>query len=510
MNLCSLLDLPALIVPDSTALMATEASDGEESEVTYEQLRARTAQIAGFLRDRNLGRGDRIGIMATNCLDAIATVFAAASQGAIAVPMNFRAGAEELEHLISDSGVSLLVAQQRYVAMINETGTAAEVVVIGERDPFVASEPEFNIVDVDDDQLAVLLYTSGTTSKAKGVRITHAALTTYVMTSNDAATGEDRGRSLLAAPLYHVAGLTALLHALYSGRITVLIPQFEADLWLDAVARYRVTHAFLVPTMLARLLASERLDTTELSSLESLTYGAAPMPAAVIERAIERFPASVEFAGAYGQTETTSTVAVLGPDDHRLDGPEGERNRQRLRSVGKVVDDVEVRIVDADGGDLAPDEIGEVWLRTYRATSGYWGAEEKTRVSIDADGWVHTGDLGRLDAEGYLFLEGRSGDMIIRGGENVSPEEVEGVLHEHPAISDAAIKGVPDEEWGERLVAYVVLHDAVPDDPEGVISSLSEHCRERLAPFKRPSEFRVVDELPRTSTGKLIRRQLGD
>ena len=214
------------------------------------------------------------------------------------------------------------------------------------------------------------------------------------MTSNDAADGSDLGRMVLAAPLYHIAGLTSMLNALYSGRVTVIMAQFDPDSWLDYVSEHQATHAFLVPTMLAKVLESQKLEAANLSSLEALTYGAAPMPPTVIKTAIERFPDTVSFSGAYGQTETTSTVAVLGPEDHVLDS---DAKLARLSSVGRVLDDVEVRIVDPLGSELSPGEIGEVQLRTYRAMDGYWGSEEKTRVTIDSEGWVHTGDLGFLD-----------------------------------------------------------------------------------------------------------------
>jgi acyl-CoA synthetase (AMP-forming)/AMP-acid ligase II len=362
-----------------------------------------------------------------------------------------------------------------------------------------AAEEDPLVADVEDSDLAALLYTSGTTSLPKGVKLNHGAMTGYVMGGNDAADGSDKGRMLLAAPLYHIAGLTSLLNALYSGRITVLMSQFEPERWLQLVQEHHVTHGFLVPTMLARLLETDALDTTDLSSLEGLTYGAAPMPPSVIKRAIERFPDTVSFAGAYGQTETTSTVAVLGPDDHKLDS---DIKLARLRSVGKVLDDVEVRIVGPDGSVLGPGESGEVQLRTYRAMDGYWGAEAKTRVTIDDEGWVHTGDLGYLDDDRYLFLTGRSGDMIIRGGENVAPEEVEAVLYEHPDVVDAAVVGLPDETWGERVVAAVVLR------PGGSVDAVSAFAREHLAPFKRPDPIYETETLPRTSTGKLLRRNL--
>ena len=369
-----------------------------------------------------------------------------------------------------------------------------------------AAEPDWDLADVDDDDVAVLLYTSGTTSRPKGVMLTHGALTDYVMGSNDAADGDDQGVALLAAPLYHVAGLTSLLNALWTGRRTHLLPQFEPPTWLRAVEAEQVTHAFLVPTMLAHLLDTPELAGADLSSLENITYGAAPMPPAVIRRAVEVFPPTVGFAGSYGQTETTATVAVLTPDDHRIEGDDAARatKLRRLASVGRPVDDVEARVVDPLGKALDAGEVGEVQLRTARAMRGYWGSDERTRVTIDDEGWIHTGDLGFFDDGGYLFLAGRANDLIIRGGENIAPEEVEAVLYEHPDVVEAGAAGLPDEQWGERVFAAAVVRDG----SSCTEAELTAFCVERLPGHKRPEMVVLVDELPRTSTGKVVRRQL--
>jgi acyl-CoA synthetase (AMP-forming)/AMP-acid ligase II len=501
-NLASLLDLPSMIVPDSTALIDTTAPGGAR-EVTYGQLREAVAQAAGLLNELGVGAGDRVGVFATSSCATLEALFATSSVGATVVPMNFRAADEEVIHLLADSGSKVLFVETRYRELIERCRPDGLDEIIYLDDDYVARRDgadEWPLVnDVEDDDLAALLYTSGTTSLPKGVKLNHGALTGYIMGANDAADGSDLGRMVLAAPLYHIAGLTSLLNALYAGRVTVIMSQFEADRWLELVGAHQVTHAFLVPTMLARVLDSPTFTTADLSSLEAVTYGAAPMPPAVIKRAIEAFPSTVGFSGAYGQTETTSTVAVLGPDDHVLDD---DIKLVRLRSVGQVLDDVEVRVVDPENRVLGPGERGEVQLRTYRAMDGYWGSEQKTRVTIDDEGWVHTGDLGYLDDDNYLFLSGRSGDMIIRGGENIAPEEVEAVLYEHNDVLDAAVVGLEDETWGERVVAAIVLRDG------GDLTSVEGHLEAHLASFKRPESIHVATELPRTSTGKLLRRHL--
>ena len=500
-----LLDIPASIAPDTLAL------SWAHERLTYAELRSRVARVAGLLGAYGIGPGDRVGAMAVNRPELVELIFGAAARGATVVPMNYRAHAEEAGHLVRDSGARLVFADARYRELLDAVRPASvEVVVLDDPAGYAAgrdaAEPDWDVADVADDEVAVLLYTSGTTSLPKGVMLTHGAIGGYVMGSNDAADGEDHGVSLLAAPLYHVAGLTSLLNATWTGRRTHLLAQFEPGAWLRAVEQEQVTHAFLVPTMLARLLDAAELASTDLSSLENLTYGAAPMPPAVIRRAVEVFPPTVGFSGAYGQTETTATVAVLTPDDHRLDGDEAERERKlrRLASVGRPVDDVEARVVDPTGHPLGPGEVGEVQLRTGRAMRGYWGSADKTRVTIDDAGWVHTGDLGYLDADGYLFLAGRANDLIIRGGENIAPEEVEAVLYEHPAVAEAAAAGVPDQEWGERVFAAAVLRDGAAATED----ELRAFCAERLPATKRPERVIVVDDLPRTSTGKVVRRRL--
>lgn len=505
MNLAMLLDIPSMIVPDVVALRS------DDVEVTYAELRSRVGRVGAALRSSGVSPGDRVAILATNRVAAVEVILGAAAIGAVAVPMNFRARPNEVEHLLRDSGAKLVVAEARYEGVLRAASPddGPEVVFIGPDFDRWRSAPDegVEIHDVDDGDLAVLLYTSGTTSLPKGVMLTHGGLTSYVMGLVDSADGTDKGRTLLVAPLYHVAGTTSLLSSLYAGRSVVLLSQFDAGEWLAAVERERVTHAFVVPTMLARIVDEPSLPDRDLQSLEMVTYGAAPMPPSVIRRAIEVFPDTVGFSGAYGQTETTSTVAVLTVDDHRLVGTDEEvaAKLHRLASVGRLVDDVEARVVGESGEALPPNVVGEVQLRTARSMAGYWGSgSERTRDTIDEEGWIHTGDLGQVDEDGYLFLGGRAGDLIIRGGENVSPAEVETVLYEHPDVLEAGVVGIPDEEWGERIAAAVVLRGESAMDEAGMLA----WCAERLGGSKRPDSIAFLAQLPRTSTGKLLRRDL--
>lgn len=503
--------MPATIVGEQVIVVDTSTNPARE--VTYQELLDNVSKVAGMLTTLGVEVGDRVGVFATNSIECIEAIFGAAFVGATVVPMNFRAGQEETAHLLRDSGIKVLFTESRYVERVEQVcpDSVSGVLLLDDPTSYAAARDEaFELPvpeDVDPDGLCALLYTSGTTALPKGVRLSNGGITGYVMGTNDAATGEDLGRMAIAVPLYHIAGLTSMLNALYSGRVVVLLPQFEATQWIDCVRANRVTHAFLVPTMLSRVMEAPNFSPAALETLEAVTYGAAPMPASVVRRAIANFPASVAFTGAYGQTETTSTVAVLDPDDHRIEGTEAEKEAKlrRLGSVGCVLDDVQMRVVDTETSEpVAAGVLGEVQLLTERAMSGYWGNEEKTRITIDSEGWVHTGDLGHIDEDGYLFLSGRTGDMIIRGGENVLPDEVEDVLYEHESVLEAAVVGIPSEEWGERVVAAAVVREASGTTGDDLV----QFARERLAPFKRPEFVHLINELPRTSTGKLLRRDL--
>jgi acyl-CoA synthetase (AMP-forming)/AMP-acid ligase II len=507
MDIPMLLEIPAAIVPDDVA--AVDAG----GPVTYAELCGRANAVSEALLGAGLPECGRVLVLSVNSVAHLAALFGIAAAGGVGVPVNYRVHEDELAYLLADAEVDVVLAQPRYLALATAAGAGFDGLAILDLDAVAGADGAvagelIRRREIPDGSTATVLYTSGTTSAPKGVMLAHTGLSSYVMTANDAADGTPQGRSLLSAPLYHVAGLAAMLNALYVGRATVLQPQFDAAGWLAAVEDEGITHAFVVPTMLARVVDHPDFRPERVASLQVLTYGAAPMPPSLIRRVIDVFPEGVRFSGAYGQTETSSTVAVLGPDDHDLTVGDPDLvalRRRRLSSVGKVVDDVEVRIVDPAGSVLGPDVEGEVQLRTERAMTGYWGgASEATRVSVDADGWMSTGDLGHLDADGYLFLGGRRGDLIIRGGQNVAPEEVEAIVHEHPDVADVAVVGIADDEWGERIAAVVVRREgsAVGED------ELLRFCADRTSADRRPEVVLFTDELPRNAMGKLVRRAL--
>lgn len=501
MNLSMVVDIPAMIVPDMPAVF------GETHEDTYQEIRDESARQAALFESLGVTPGDRVGLLATNRNGTVPAFFGILMTGATVVPMNYRARGNELTHLVSDSGVTLMITEDRYVDSVVAAGmTRDRILTLEEASSRAAGlEPKAESAEVEDSDVAIMLYTSGTTSLPKGVQLTHGGFSQYVMSQGEAADGEFHGRVALAAPLYHVAGLSALTVSLFSGRETYLV-DFEAGKWLETVQNRKITHAFLVPSMVSLVLRHPDFDKTDLSSLEMLTYGAAPMPPAVRSGMLKRFPKSVSFSCAYGQTETNSTVTVLGPDDHRLEGTpeEIELKRHRLTSVGRPLPDVEIRVIDEDGHEVGPNVTGEVYLRTGRAMAGYWGKGGGARVILDSDHWVHTGDLGHLDEDGYLFLTGRASDLIIRGGENISPGEIEDVLDSHEAVEEAVAFPVVDDHWGERVEAAVRL---VPN-ANVTEEELIEMCRASLSGGKRPDRVHVVEDFPRTATGKVLRRML--
>ena len=309
--------------------------------------------------------------------------------------------------------------------------------------------------------------------------------------------------NLLTVPLYHVAGLQAALAAVFGGRTLVIMPQFDPEQWLALAAEHRANRAMLVPTMLKRVMEHPRFAEYDLSALDVITYGAAPMPLTVIREAIAKFPGA-RFINAFGQTETASTITMLPPDDHLLTGtPEEVATKlRRLASIGKPLDDVEVMIVAEDGEPVGPGEVGEIVARGARMMTGYWQQADATGEALRA-GWLYTGDLAWQDADGYIYLAGRARDFIKRGGEMIAPEEVEQTLAEHPGVAEAAVIGVPDLEWGEEVRAVVVRGAASATEAE-----LIEFCRERLAGFKRPRSVVFVDALPRNVMGKVLKRDL--
>jgi len=511
MNTPEFLMVTSAIAPDRTAIVF------EETRYSYMELSERSNRLANALTDMGISKGDRVALVDVNTNQCIETYFATAKLGAIYVPLNFRARADELAFMINDSGASVVLVGDRYAPMMNEIrGDIAGVqhfVTLGDEvdgmlqyeNILSAASDDEPFTDLDDLDLTILMFTAGTTGFPKGVMLAHQNFSEYVLNNVTPADPEVEEKNILTVPMYHIAGIQAVMAAVYGGRTLVIQRQFEATDWMRLVQEGRVDRAMMVPTMLKQLMDHQEFPNYDLTSLQVITYGAAPMPLEVIKRAIQLFPGA-RFINAFGQTESAATITMLGPEDHVIDGSpeEMEVKLKRLGSIGKPLPDVEVKVMDEDGSDLPSGEVGEIVARGARIMKGYWKQDEATSATIDAEGWLHTGDLGYQDEAGYIFLAGRAKDIIKRGGEMISPEEVENVILEFPNIEEVAIIGVQDTEWGERVRAVVVPKAGQSVDADGLI----EFCRQRLASYKKPESVVFTEELPRNPMGKMLKRVL--
>jgi acyl-CoA synthetase (AMP-forming)/AMP-acid ligase II len=512
MNTTDFLNIVTAICPDRTAIIF------EGERYTYGQLGQRTNSLADALSKLGVGKGDRVAMLQVNCNQCVEAYFSTAKLGAIYVPLNFRTKADELTYMLNNSETSTLLVGERYVDLVDSMRSGLtsvkHFISIENRhdgmlyyDDLIASPGEEIAAEINDDDTTILLFTAGTTGFPKGVMLPHNSFSVYVLENVTPADPDLEERNVLTVPLYHVAGIQAMMAAIYGGRTLVMERQFDAKEWMELVEKEKANRAMMVPTMLKQVMDHPDFGKHDLSSIKVITYGAAPMPLEVIKKALDVFP-GVNFINAFGQTETASTITTLGPEDHVIRGTEEEREKKlkRLSSIGRPMSDVEMKVVDEAGNTLPPGEVGEIVARGPRVMSGYWKDQEKTEKTIDKDGWVHTGDMGYADEDGYFFLAGRATDMIIRGGENISPEEVEAVLQSYPKIEEVAVIGVPDEEWGEVPKAVAVLKQGETATPEEIM----EYCRVNLASFKRPRSVVFTDELPRNPMGKVLKRVLRD
>jgi acyl-CoA synthetase (AMP-forming)/AMP-acid ligase II len=513
-NTTDFLNIAATICPDKLAIVF------EDKRYTFSQLNERVNRLANGLMKLGAQKGVVIAFLQVNCNQCVETYFAVSKTGAIYLPLNFRAKEKELTYMLNTAEATALIVGERYIPMIQsirpELKYLKHLISIEKKhedllyyeDILKSSSAEEVVTPIDDKDTTILMYTAGTTGLPKGVMLSHMSFSTYVLENVSPPDPEAEERNILTVPLYHVAGIQAMMAAIYGARTLVMERQFEPEEWMTLVEKEKANRAMMVPTMLKQLLDHPNFKKHNLSSLRVITYGAAPMPLPVIRKALEEFP-GVSFINAFGQTETASTITALGPEDHVISGTPEEREKKlkRLASIGKPMSDIEMKVVDDSGKTLGVGEVGEILARGPRVMSGYWKDEEKTKKTIDKDGWVHTGDIGYVDEDGYYFLSGRSSDIIIRAGENIAPEELENVIREHPKVEDVAVIGVPDETWGEEPRAVVILKKGVAKS-KVMEDEIMEYCRQNLASFKRPRTVVFVDDLPRNPMGKLIKREI--
>jgi acyl-CoA synthetase (AMP-forming)/AMP-acid ligase II len=474
------------------------AFGSRSSGLTYAALLDRARRAGAWAASRGV---ERVGLVDVNS-DVVPTLlFGAGFAGLPFVPVNYRLADDQLGAILARTAPSAVVVDDPVAARVG----AIDGVELVRRADFLDQVSEISADDAPSglqwspDDIAILLFTSGTTGEPKAAVLRHRHLASYVITTVDFMSADEDDAALVSVPPYHVAGTSAVITGVYAGRRVVYLPNFTPESWVATARDEAVTQAMVVPTMLGRVLDLLERDSELLPHLQHLSYGGGRMPVPVLERALELLP-HVDFVNAYGLTETSSTISVLGPDDHRVAIASDDPSvRRRLGSVGRPLPTLEVEIRDPDGKPVGPGEAGEIWVRGEQVAGEYLG-----RPDVMEDGWFPTKDAGSLDRDGYLYLEGRLDDVIVRGAENLSPGEIEDVLVSHPAIADAGVVGVPDTEWGEKVVAAVVLAEgAAATEPE-----LQDWVKTNLRSSKTPSHIEFREALPYNETGKLLRRIL--
>ncbi len=485
-----LLDLTADVCGDRKALGAL--ADG----LHFAAVRGNARAAAGWLSESGARNAVFVGLNG-NALPVL--MFASGMAGLCFVPVNYRLPDVELRKLIGRTAPSLAVVDDDMLARIHGINGITLISRSAFEARFLLAAPaDIDPLPESENDIAVLLFTSGTTGDPKAAVLRHANLTSYVMSTVEFLGADDDEAALVSVPPYHIAGISAVLSSAYSGRRIVYLPAFTAEEWVAVAAREAITHAMVVPTMLDRILDVLAKTGETLPALRALSYGGGRMPELVISRALRALP-HVAFVNAYGLTETSSTVALLGAEDHRIAiASDDPQVRRRLVSVGKPLPSLELEIRRDDGSCCDAEEHGEIYVRGDQVSGEYL---DKT-VIADA-GWFATNDGGWLDADGYLFVEGRLDDVIVRGGENISPGEIEDVLRGHGDVVDVAVLGLPCEQWGEKVAAVIVARGGTPD-----VRALAAYVRTQLRSTKTPESWHFRTELPYNETGKLLRRVL--
>ena len=464
-------------------------------------------RFAGALQHAGIKRGDRIAFLDKNNPAILMATQAVSLIGASNAIVNWRLAGDELDYVINDAGARILFVGHELMPSIelirDKLTTVERVVTVGgdldELDVWIAdSDPIDRLPDVEPDDPCLIMYSSGTTGRPKGVVLTQHNMVTHTQNSIGDIDYDRGDMMLIAMPMFHVGGSSYALTGTATGTAGYVIPEVNPQLLAQAMMA-GTTHAFLVPAVVAALIQAGPEAMELFSRLKAFAYGAAPMPMPVLRTALEAWP-TTKFMQVYGMTEFAGVVTILDDAAHR-----DTSHPERLVSAGKPIPGVEVRVVDpATLEDVEPGGSGELWFRTEQSTPGYFGKPEATAELLTDDGWLRTGDIGRLDGDGFVFVEDRVKDMIISGGENIYSPEVERVLAEHPSVLELAVIGVPDDKWGESVKAVVAFHPEKAVEPEELIA----FARERLAHYKAPRTIDVVEALPRNPSGKILKRDL--
>jgi len=486
------------------------AFEFEGRTTTFAQFHSRANRVANGLLAAGITPGMHVCYLGKNSDSYFEILFGAARSGAVLTPINWRLAEPEIAWIIDDCAARVLFVGPEFVDLAKRMQAALprlECIALEGGLPIAfeewlgaqdAAAPA--VAEPAPGHVALQLYTSGTTGRPKGAMLSHANLLAWRPASGEAVDAwrlwDETDVALLTMPVFHIGGIGWGLMSFMNGARAVIAREFDAGRVLDSIERHRITRIFIVPAALRIVINDPRARTMDLARMRYILYGASPMPLELLRECIEVFRCG--FVQMYGMTETAGTIVALPPEDHSAAGS------PRMRSAGRALPGVELAIVDANGVALAPGNIGEIVTRSVANMAGYWNNPEATANCIDAEGWLHTGDLGCLDEAGYLYLHDRIKDVIISGGENIYPAEVENALCDHPDIAEAAVIGVPDEKWGEAVKAIVVAKPGRAPQPDELI----QWTRRQLAAFKAPRSVEFTTVLPRNSAGKILRREL--
>lgn len=485
----------------------------EGRKLTYQELNLRVNRLISALAAKGINKGDRVAILSKNCPEYMEAYGLAEKGGIILVPLNWRMIARELNYMLADSGTKALIVSQEYISTIDSIRNQLPdlEIYISLESPaqgYEFYEDILNLgsldepnVEIDPDDVAYIIYSSGTTGLPKGIMLTHKGqMDNAIAQLVDFRSGEHHV-NLTVVPLFHSGGYGVTLSHFYRGCKLVIMREYNSQKVLETIQREKVNVLYFVPTMVAFLLDYSDIDQYDTSSLETIFYAGSPMPLGLLKRAIDKF--GPIFCQGYGLTEAGPTTTFLSQADHVTEGE--PKLTHRLNSCGKQAIACEVRVVNENGEDVKPDEVGEVIIKSQRLMKGYWNQPEKTAATI-RNGWLYSSDMATVDEDGYIYIVDRKNDMIISGGENIYPREIEEVLYSHPAVLEASIIGVPDDKWGEAIKAYIALkQDAVASEHE-----IIEFCKQNLASFKKPKFVEFMTELPKNASGKILKTVLRD
>ncbi|GAA1875366.1 long-chain fatty acid--CoA ligase [Pseudonocardia ailaonensis] len=501
MTLSAVTDIPALLARWVAERPDSEALRFGDSRCTWAQLDERVRRLASALRAEGIGRGDRVAVLDLNHPSCLEMTLACARIGAANAVVNFRLAPPEIVYVINDAEARLLLVGPEFeaaaAALADRIPGVARTVTAGEYEAWLAAhEPEEGPAQTDPEDCFVQLYTSGTTGFPKGALLTHRAMLAHADNVAHSFEVDTSAVVQVAMPLFHVGGTSYALLAIAHGARMVMLRMPDPAAVVAQLEEEKITHTFLVPALMAGMTQVPGVAERDFSAIRTLSYGASPMPLPVMRACLPLFPGRMH--QVYGMTEACGVVSALPPSDH--DDP---AVAHRLLSAGLPIHGVEIEVREPGTGEPVPTGgPGEIWVRTTQLMAGYWRQPDATAAAITADGWLRSGDGGHLDADGYVYVTDRIKDMIVSGGENVYPAEIERVLAEYPGIADVAVIGVPDERWGEVPRAIVVAPDGVDE------AAVLAHCREHLASFKCPKGIDVVAELPRNPTGKILKKDL--